>query len=101
MTRDQILDHATEPARVDCSGIEVPDDVRPREEADEQHRELGVLGVPALAVGQPIQHCGQLFGDLAVERRDALAQLRPTERRDADLGEQHAAVALARSGSST
>lgn len=74
----------------------MPDDVRSRDEADEQHRELGVFGVAVLAVRQPIEHRGELGGDLQIECRESLAELRPAERGDPDLGEQHAAVAVGR-----
>ncbi len=94
MTGDQLVDDATEPARVDGCGIELPNDVCPRQDADQQHCEFGVLGVPTLTFGEPIEHGGQLVDDLGIERRQPLAELRPAERGDADLGEQHAAVAL-------
>ena len=94
MTGDELLDDATEPARVDSCGIELPNDVCPRQDADQQHRELGVLGAAPLTIGEPLEHGGQLVDDLGVERREALAELRPAEGGHADLGEQHAAIAL-------
>lgn len=96
MTGDQLLDDAAEPARVDCCGIELPNDVCSREEADQQHGELGVIGLPALAIRKPAEHGGQLVDDLGVERSQALPELRTAERGDADLGEEHAAIALGR-----
>lgn len=41
-----------------------------------------------------VEERGELRHDLFVERRQTLAQLRAAERCDADLGQQHAAVAV-------
>lgn len=94
MTSDQLFDHASEPARIDRGGIELPGGVRPEQQTDEQHGEIGVLRVASLAIGKPIEQRGELRDDLGVQRREALAQLRAAERGDANLGEQHAAVAI-------
>jgi len=50
--------------------------------------------VSFLALGKAVEHVGQLGHDFGIERGDALAQLRPAERRHADLGEEDAAVAI-------
>ena len=94
MTGDQLLDHAAEPARIDGGGIELPEGVRPERETDQHQRQVGVFGVATLAIGQPIEQRRQLRHDLAVEIGEAPAQLRAAQRRDADLGEQHAARAV-------
>ena len=96
MTCDQLFDHASEPARIDRGGIELPGGVRPEQQTNQHHGEIGVLGVAPLTIGQPVEHGGQLRDDLGVQRREAAAQLRPAERRDADLGEQYAARAVGR-----
>jgi hypothetical protein len=90
VTGDQLVDHATQPARVDRGGVELPNDVRPGDQTDEQHREVGVLGVPTGAFGKPADHRGELGDDLGVQRGEPLAELRPAERRDTDFGEEHA-----------
>lgn len=81
---------------MDRGGIELPGGIRPEQQTGEDGRQLGVLGAAAAAVGQAIEHRRQLADDLGVERGDALAQLGPPERGDADLGEEHAARALGR-----
>lgn len=50
--------------------------------------------MPALAVGQSVEQRRQLGDDLGVQIGEAAPQLRATERRHADLGEQHAAVTV-------
>ena len=47
-----------------------------------------------LTLGQAVEHVGQLGHDFGIERGEALTQLRPPERRHADLGEEDAAVAV-------
>lgn len=49
-----------------------------------------------MAIGEPIEQRDQLGHDLRVEICDATSQLRATQRREADLGEKHAALALRR-----
>ena len=49
-----------------------------------------------LTLGKAVEHVGQLGHDFGIERGEALAQLRPPERRHADLGEEDAAVAVGR-----
>ena len=94
MTCDQLLDDATEAARVDRGGIELPGGIRPEQQTDQDRRQLGILGVATMTVGQAIEHRRQLGNDLAVESRDALPELRTPERGDADLGEEHAPRAV-------
>jgi hypothetical protein len=94
VTYDQILDHASKSAWVDGSGVELPSDVRSRQQTDQKDCEVFVLGVPAVTVGKPVEHCGDLADDLGVERGESFAELRPAERGDADLREQDAAVAI-------
>ena len=94
MTGDQLLDHAAEPARIDGGGIELPKGVRPVRKTDQDHRQVGVVRVATLAIGQPIEQRRQLGDDLGVEIGEAPAQLRSAQRCDADLGEQHAAHAI-------
>ena len=48
----------------------------------------------ARTVGKPVEQRGQLLDHLGVERSEASAELRTAERRDADLLEEHAAVAI-------
>ena len=96
MTGDQLLDHAAKPARIDGGGIELPEGVRPVRKRDQDHRQVGVLRVTTLAIGQPIEQRRQLGDDLGVEIGEAPAQLRTAQRRDGDLGEQHAARTIGR-----
>jgi hypothetical protein len=96
MTGDQLLDHAAEPARIDRGGIELPEDIRPETQTDQDHRQVGVLRVPTLAVGQAVEQGGELGDDLGVEIGEPPAELRTAERGHADLGEQHAARAVGR-----
>lgn len=91
MTGYQLLGHAAEPARVDRVGIELPVGIGAEQDAHQEQREIGVLGVAPFAVGQTVQQVGELGDDFGVERGQALPQLRPSERRDGDLGEEDAA----------
>jgi len=50
--------------------------------------------VPSLTIGKAVEHCSDLGDDLGVERGEALAELRPPYRGDADLCEQDAPVAI-------
>ncbi len=94
MTCDQLVDQMTKPARVDRCGIKLPGGVRTEQQTNEHRSELDVVGVPFLTLGKAIEHGGQLRHDLGIQGRQALAELRPAERRDADLGEEDAAVAV-------
>lgn len=66
------------------------------EEAGDEHGEVGVLGLAAVAVWQAIQQRFELADDLVVQRGDAAAELRAPERCGADLGEEDAAHPLRR-----
>ena len=94
MTCDQLVDHATKPAWVDRGGIELPGSIGTKLQTDEHRGEVGVFGVPSLTLRKAVEHVGQLGHDLGVERGQTFAQLRPAERRHADLGEDDAAVAV-------
>jgi len=94
VTCDQLVDHATQPARVDRCGIKLPARVRTEQQANQHGREIGVFGVTALTVGKAVQQRGELGDDLGVERGEAFAELWPAERGDLDLREEHAAVAV-------
>ena len=94
MTGDQLLDHASEPARIDGGGIELPKGVRAVRQTDQDHRQVRVLRVSTLAIGQPIEQRRQLADDLGVEVGEPPAQLWSAQRGDADFGEQHAAHAI-------
>ena len=87
MTGNQLFDQASEPARVDRGGIELPRGIRPEQQTNQHHGEIAVLGVTTLTIGKSVQQGGQFRYDLGVQCREAPAQLRPPERRDADLGE--------------
>ena len=84
---NQLVDQASEPARVDRGGIELPSGIRPEQQTNQHHGEISVLGVTILTIGKSVQHGRQLRHDLGVQCRQAPAKLRPPERRDADLGE--------------
>ena len=96
MTCDQLLDLTAEPAWVDGVGIELPGGIRAKQETNEHAGEVGVLGVPLATIRKLIEQRRQLGHDLLVQGRQPLPQLRAAERRDADLGEQHAAIAVGR-----
>lgn len=96
MTCDELLHELPESARVDRGGVELPSGIRPEQQTGQDRRQLRVGGVAALTFGQAIEHRGQLGHDLGIERCDALPELRPAERGDADLGEEHAPRALGR-----
>lgn len=94
MACDQLLDRAAKLARVDRSGIKLPGGVRTGQQANQQQRELGVLGIAPVAIGQPIEQPRQLLDDLLVQCGEPFAELGAPERRDADLGEEDAAIAI-------
>ena len=94
MACNQILDHAAKTARVDGGGVELPGDVRPGQQTEQQHCEVGVLGVPALTLRQTVEHARDLGHDLGVELGETFAELWPPNRGDADLGEEDAAIAI-------
>ena len=94
MTCDELVDHAAEPARVDHGGIELPSGVCAEQQTNQHRGELGVLGVPVLAVRQPIEQPSQLGHDFFVQGGEPLAKLRPPERGDPDLREENAAFAV-------
>lgn len=96
VTGDQLFDHASEPARIDRSGIELPNGVRPELQADQHRREIGILCMATRAVGKTVEHGGQLRHDLGVQGRETSAQLRPAQRGDADFREHDAAGAVRR-----
>lgn len=96
MTCDQLLDLTAEPARVDRCGIKLPGGVRTEQQTNEHPGEIGVLGVALAAIGEMIEQCRELGHDFIVQSCQTLAQLRAAKRRDADLGEQDAAVAVGR-----
>lgn len=50
----------------------------------------------SLALGQAVEHVGQLGCDLGVERGETLPELRSSDGGDTDLGEEDAAVAVGR-----
>ena len=94
MTCDQLVDHATKPAWVDRGGIELPGSIGTKLQTDEHRCEVGVFGVSSLTLRKAVEHVGQLGHDFGVERGQAFAQLRPAQRRDADLGEEDALIAV-------
>ena len=94
MACDQLLDLTAEPARVDRSGIKLPGGIRSEQQTNEHPGEVGVLGVALATIGQVVEHRRELGDDLFVQRRQTLAQLRTAEGGDADLREEHAAVAI-------
>ena len=51
MTGDQLLDLTAEPARVDCSGIKLPNRVRTEQQTNHHAGEVGVFGVTVATVG--------------------------------------------------
>jgi hypothetical protein len=55
MTGDELLDHMTEPARVDRSGIKLPGGVCTEQQANQHHCEIGILVVALRTIGQPIE----------------------------------------------
>ncbi len=96
MTCDELLDEAAEPARVDRSGIKLPGGIRSEQHTNQYRRQVGVLLVPMLAIRQAVEEAGQLRNDFLIQSCQAFAQLRTAERRDLNLGEQDAAVAIGR-----
>lgn len=78
MTRDELLHHAAESARVDRSGIKLPGGVCAEQQANEHRGEVGVLGVTALTIGQPLEKTGELGHDLVVQCGETFPELRPS-----------------------
>lgn len=96
MTCDELLDLTAEPARVDRVSIKLPGGVGTEQQTNEHPGEIGVLRVAIAAVGEVIEKRRELGDDLLVQGGQTLAQLRAAKCRDADLGEQHTAVAVRR-----
>ncbi len=94
VTCDQLLDLTAEPAWVDGVGIKLPGGIRAEQQTNEHAGEVGVLGVTIAAFGKAIEQRRELRHDLVVQGCQTLAQLRAPERRDADLREEHAALAV-------
>ena len=94
VTCDQLLDLTAEPAWVDGVGIKLPGGVRAEQQTNEHAGEVGILGVSLATVGKVIEKGRELGDDLLVQGCQTLAQLRAAQGGDADLGEQHAAVAI-------
>jgi hypothetical protein len=94
IARHEIVGETTHAARVDTVGVEHALLVRPVGVTDEQGREVAIFGAPSGAVGQALEQGGQLRDQLGVQLRNALPELRASQRRDPDLGEQQTALAV-------
>lgn len=68
--------------------------IGPEQQTDEHGGEIDVGLAPSGAIGKAIEQGGQLLDHVRVQRREPAAELWPAQRRDADLLEEHATVAI-------